>query len=44
MDCFIMDPLDIRLMSFYYASQALMGEDPYCTKYLKAYRKGMVQA
>jgi len=44
MDGFIMDPLDIRLMSFYYASQALMGEDPYCTKYLKAYRKGMVQA
>jgi 5-methyltetrahydrofolate--homocysteine methyltransferase len=44
MDGFILDPLDLRLMSLYYASQALLSQDPHCMQYLKAYRRGMVQA
>lgn len=43
MDGFIMDPLDMQLMSLYHASQALLGLDPFCSKYLKSYRRSMTQ-
>ncbi|NHM26498.1 methyltetrahydrofolate cobalamin methyltransferase [Desulfofundulus sp. TPOSR] len=43
MDAYILDPLDRTLMGFYYASQALLGKDPYCSEYLKAHRSGLYQ-
>ena len=41
MDAYILDPLDRNLMGFLYASRALLGKDPYCADYLKAYRRGL---
>ncbi|WP_027366109.1 methyltetrahydrofolate cobalamin methyltransferase [Desulfotruncus alcoholivorax] len=41
MDSYILDPLDKTMMGFYYASQALLGKDPYCMQYLKAHRAGL---
>jgi cobalamin-dependent methionine synthase I len=38
MDGFILDPTEKRLMSLFYASQALLGKDNFCMNYLKAYR------
>ena len=40
MDAFILDPLDKKLMGYLYASQALLGQDPFCKNYLAAHRKG----
>lgn len=42
MDGFILDPLDTGLMSMLYAAQALLGQDPFCGNYIKAYRKGII--
>ena len=41
MDAYILDPTDQEMMGFVYASQVLLGQDPYCGEYLKAHRKGL---
>ncbi|ATW28057.1 methyltetrahydrofolate cobalamin methyltransferase [Candidatus Formimonas warabiya] len=41
MDGYILDPLDQSMMGFVYASQALLGEDKFCMKYLTAHRRGL---
>lgn len=41
MDAYILDPLDRTLMGYLYASQALLGQDPFCAHYLAAHRKGL---
>jgi len=43
MDGAIIDPLDKRLMSMIYASEALFGRDQRCKTYLKKFRDGEVQ-
>jgi 5-methyltetrahydrofolate--homocysteine methyltransferase len=43
MDAYILDPLDETLMGYFYASQALLGQDPFCKNYLAAHRKGLYQ-
>jgi cobalamin-dependent methionine synthase I len=40
MDAYILNPTDREVMGFLYATEALMGRDRFCTKYLAAYRKG----
>jgi 5-methyltetrahydrofolate--homocysteine methyltransferase len=40
MDGAIIDPLDKKLMSMIYASEALFGKDNYCKNYLKKFRDG----
>lgn len=40
LDALIIDPLDEALMAVLTAAQALLGADPYCMGYLKAYRAG----
>jgi cobalamin-dependent methionine synthase I len=42
MDGAIIDPLDKRLMSMIYASEALVGKDKHCKAYLKKYRDGEI--
>jgi cobalamin-dependent methionine synthase I len=42
MDGAIIDPLDKRLMSMIYASEALFGKDKHCKTYLKKYRDGEI--
>lgn len=39
----ILDPLDKKIMSLYYAANAVLGEDEYCMDYLDAYREGMLE-
>ncbi|MBP2645106.1 MAG: acsE 2 [Firmicutes bacterium] len=41
MDCYILNPTDKVMMGTIYAAQALLGKDKYCSKYLKAHRKGL---
>ena len=41
MDGYILNPTDKNMMGMVYASQALLGNDKYCNKYLKAHRKGL---
>jgi len=43
MDGAIIDPLDKKLMSLIYASEALFGRDPYCKNYLKKFREGALE-
>ena len=43
MDGAIMDPLDKKLMSFIYATEALMGQDEYCMNYLTRFREGLLE-
>lgn len=43
MDAYILDPLDRTLMGFLYASQATLGQDPYCMQYLAEHRKGLYE-
>lgn len=43
MDGAIIDPLDKKLMSMIYASEALFGKDDYCRTYLKKYRSGAME-
>jgi 5-methyltetrahydrofolate--homocysteine methyltransferase len=43
MDGAIVDPLDKKLMSFIYASEALTGVDEYCVNYIEKYREGMFE-
>jgi len=44
MDGAIIDPLDKKLMSMIYASEALFGRDNYCKNYLKKFRAGEIEA
>lgn len=39
LDSVITDPLDTELMSALRAAETLIGNDPYCRKYLQAYRR-----
>jgi len=41
MDAYILDPLNKTMMSYLYASLAVLGRDPYCGQYLAAYRRGL---
>jgi len=41
LDGAIMNPLDKRMMASIIAAEALAGHDRYCTKFLKAHRKGI---
>jgi len=41
MDSFILDPTDKQLMGGYLVARALLGEDRFCSAYLKAHRKGL---
>jgi cobalamin-dependent methionine synthase I len=43
LDGAIIDPLDQRLMSMIYASEALFGKDKHCKNYLKNYRDGKME-
>ncbi|MDF2569926.1 MAG: acsE 4 [Sporomusa sp.] len=43
MDGYILNPTDKAMMGVVYAGQALLGNDRYCTKYLKAHRKGLYE-
>jgi 5-methyltetrahydrofolate--homocysteine methyltransferase len=43
MDCAILDPLDKKLMSFMYATEALLGIDDYCMNYLTKFREGEIE-
>ncbi len=43
MNGYILDPLDKKMMGLLAASQALLGRDQYCSGYLKAYRKGLLE-
>jgi 5-methyltetrahydrofolate--homocysteine methyltransferase len=43
MDGYILDPMDKAMMGFVYASQALLGQDEFCMKYLTAHRKGLYE-
>jgi cobalamin-dependent methionine synthase I len=43
MDGAIMDPLDNKLMSFLYASEALMGLDDFCMNYMMKFREGVLE-
>ena len=43
MDGAIVDPLDKKLMSMIYASEALFGIDDYCLNYLTQYRAGTLE-
>ncbi len=42
LDACIVDPLDRRLMSLLYASEALAGKDEYCMDYIGRYRSGLL--
>jgi len=42
MNGYILDPLDRKMMGLVHTSMALLGKDQYCTGYLKAYRKGLL--
>jgi cobalamin-dependent methionine synthase I len=41
MDSYILDPLDQEMMGAFFAAQALLGKDEYCSNYLAAYRSGV---
>jgi len=43
MDGYILNPCDKAMMGMIYASQALLGKDKYCSKYLRAHRKGLYE-
>ncbi len=43
MDGYILNPADKAMMGLVYASRALLGQDKYCAKYLKAHRKGLYE-
>ncbi len=43
MDGYILDPLNKTMMGLVYAANALIGNDKFCAKYLKAHRKGLYE-
>ncbi|MEW6547360.1 MAG: methyltetrahydrofolate cobalamin methyltransferase [Bacillota bacterium] len=44
LDAVILDPLDDKLMALLRAAEAVLGRDPYCSRYLRAYREGKLAA
>ena len=42
LDAVILDPLDAKIMSVVKVADALLGKDPSCRGYLRAYRKGTI--
>jgi 5-methyltetrahydrofolate--homocysteine methyltransferase len=44
LDSLIVDPLDRRMMTNILTAETLMGVDPYCAGYLKAFRDGRFEA
>jgi 5-methyltetrahydrofolate--homocysteine methyltransferase len=44
LDGAIVNPLDRRMMGCIITAETLMGRDPYCMNYLKAYRAGKLAA
>jgi cobalamin-dependent methionine synthase I len=42
LDGALIDPLDRVMMSIIRATEALLNKDPFCTNYLKDYRKGLI--
>lgn len=43
MDGAIMDPLDKKIMSFLYATEALLGADDFCMNYMMKFREGLLE-
>lgn len=43
LDSAILDPTDAQLRATMYAAEALAGRDPWCARYLRAYREGLLQ-
>ena len=43
MDAAIMDPTDKEMLAALRATEALLGQDPYCVQYLKAFREGRLE-
>ena len=43
MDGAILDPLDNKLMTFIYSTEALLGNDEYCMNYLMKFREGLFE-
>jgi cobalamin-dependent methionine synthase I len=43
MDGAILDPLDKKLMSFLYATEALLGKDDFCMNYMTKFREGTLE-
>ena len=41
MDAYVLNPLDRMMMGLLYTSEALLGQDEYCRRYLEAHRKGL---
>jgi len=44
LDAAILDPCDRQLMADVIAAEALLGRDEFCARYLRAYRKGKLEA
>jgi cobalamin-dependent methionine synthase I len=42
LDGALIDPLDATMMSLIWATEALLNRDPFCARYLKAFRAGQV--
>jgi len=43
LDAAILDPCDLALNATIIATEALLGKDEYCLKYLEAYRQGKLE-
>jgi len=43
MDGAILDPLDKKLMTYMYATEALLGIDDFCMNYLEKFREGLIE-
>ena len=43
MDSAILDPLDKKLMTFVYTTEALLGSDEFCMNYLMKFREGLFE-
>lgn len=43
MDAAIMDPTNMEMLAMLRATEALLGQDPYCVQYLKAFREGRLK-
>ncbi|MEG0378481.1 MAG: methyltetrahydrofolate cobalamin methyltransferase, partial [Eubacterium sp.] len=42
MDGYVLDPTNQKMMADIVTSSALIGQDAYCGKYIKAHRKGLL--
>jgi 5-methyltetrahydrofolate--homocysteine methyltransferase len=43
LDAAILNPMDQRLMGLLKAAEALLDRDPFCQRYIEAYRKGILK-